>query len=115
MIHTRTQTDLGPDYCQECSASSGDWVIWPCEPSTWGFAVPVDAMRENYSIHVYQREGYETVVVNAGTPSVERVVPNLGESYAFDRVVWPRRVTVTVSPTGRSVRVWIDGVEVLQP
>lgn len=28
--HTRTATDQGPDYCEECSESARDWVKWPC-------------------------------------------------------------------------------------
>lgn len=31
--HTRTGTNLGPDYCAECSATLNDWVPWPC-PAT---------------------------------------------------------------------------------
>jgi hypothetical protein len=28
--HTRTTTDVGPDYCQQCSEREQDWVRWPC-------------------------------------------------------------------------------------
>ena len=28
--HTRTATELGPDYCYECSSAITDWVPWPC-------------------------------------------------------------------------------------
>ena len=43
---------------------------------------------------------------------VERIVPPAGERYAFDRIHYERRVQVSISPTGRSVRVWVDGNEV---
>lgn len=108
--HTRTQTDQGPDYCQECS--SRDWVIWPCEPAQSGDDMPVGAMRENYAITVGRFDTHETIIVSAGSPKVERIIPSAGEKYAFDRVTWARRVEVTVSPTGRTVRVWVDGKEV---
>lgn len=28
--HTRTSTDCGPDFCDECSRVVEDWVKWPC-------------------------------------------------------------------------------------
>lgn len=52
------------------------------------------------------------VTVQAGRKRVERIVPPAGEQYAFDVDIWPRTVNVYVSPTGRSVRVFVDGVEV---
>ena len=30
MTHTRTQTDCGPDFCDECSTAAQEWVRWPC-------------------------------------------------------------------------------------
>ena len=30
VTHTRSSTDAGPDYCDECSAAAGEWVKWPC-------------------------------------------------------------------------------------
>lgn len=38
----------------------------------------------------------------------ERIVPPAGEDYAFDRDV----VEVYASPTGRSIRLFVDGAEV---
>ena len=55
--------------------------------------------------------GTETLIVNAGRKTTTHVVPPAGEDYAFDRDDWTRRVELSVSPTGRSVRVWVDGVE----
>ncbi len=56
--------------------------------------------------------GYEGVIVRAGRRGVTHIVPPAGEKYAFDRQEWARRVEVSVSPTGRSVRVWVDGQEI---
>lgn len=56
--------------------------------------------------------GYHSLIVNAGPRGEERVVPPAGEQHAFTRQVWKRRVEICVSPTGRSVRVWVDGEEV---
>lgn len=109
--HTRTATELGPDYCWECSADARDWVMWPCEPSKLGDDGPVWVGRENYTIGVTRFGSHETIIVSAGDPKVERIVPLAGERYAFERVVWQRRVEVTVSPSGRA-RVWVDGREV---
>ena len=58
------------------------------------------------------REGAWGLTVTAGPLPPKRVVPPAGEDYAFDVVQWKRRVGVYVSPTGRSVRVWVDGVEI---
>lgn len=52
------------------------------------------------------------VVVKAGNRGVEHVVPPAGDEFAFDRQFWAREVEVYVSPTGRSVRVYVDGVEI---
>lgn len=67
-----------------------------------------DVMGENTGRHA----GYVLVIVKAGPRPAERVVPPAGEAYAFDAVRWARSVEVTVSPTGRSARVWVDGVEI---
>ncbi len=60
-------------------------------------------------------QGSEQVTVKAGVPKRRRIVPPAGPEHAFDVEDWPRRVTVYVSPTGRSVRVWVDGVEIPKP
>lgn len=57
-------------------------------------------------------DGYQILLVKAGNRGVRRVVPPAGEAHAFDTIEWSRDVEVAVSPKGRSVRVWVDGVEV---
>lgn len=56
--------------------------------------------------------GGRAVEIRAGRRQVERTVPPAGEDYAFDYQHWERCVTVYVSPTGRSVRVFVDGKEI---
>jgi len=56
--------------------------------------------------------GYVLVTIDAGPRPSERIVPPAGEDYAFDAARWARRVEVTVSPKGRSARVWVDGREI---
>lgn len=56
--------------------------------------------------------GREWIKVHAGPRGVERIVPPAGEAYAFDRDLWTREVEIYRSPTGRSIRVWVDGQEV---
>ena len=58
------------------------------------------------------RGDYHTAIVNAGRPKTVRVVPPAGEDYAFDRQDWPVEVQVSVSPTGRSVSVFVNGKKV---
>lgn len=60
-------------------------------------------------------DGAVSVEIQAGISETVRVVPPAGEEHAYDRVDWPHRVTVYVSPTGRSVRIWIDGDEIEVP
>lgn len=57
-------------------------------------------------------DGYVGLHVRAGKPKRVRVVPPAGEDYAFDRDDYPLIVEVSVSPTGRSARVWVNGAEV---
>lgn len=61
----------------------------------------------------FEFDGYAHLIVNCGTKKTERVVPPAGEKYAFDRDVWSHRVNISVSPTGRSVQVFVDGERVL--
>lgn len=51
----------------------------------------------------------------AGVKKTVRIVPPAGDRFAFDVDDWPHRFTVYVSPTGRSVRLWIDGDEIELP
>lgn len=60
-------------------------------------------------------DGARSLIVRAGRRKVRHVVPPAGDDYAFDVQEWEREVTVYVSPTGRSVRVWVDGKEVAGP
>lgn len=70
-----------------------------------------DVMGENMGAH----EGYVWVRIQAGPRPAERIVPPAGEDHAFSAARWARRVEVSVSPTGRSARVWVDGVEIPPP
>lgn len=65
-----------------------------------------------FDVSHYEHEGYRVLHVRAGNEGTKRIVPPAGERYAFDSQQWTRRVEVSVSPTGRSVRVWVDGQEV---
>ena len=58
------------------------------------------------------RGGWDVLKIGAQPTFVERIVPPAGEAHAFDVQHYRRNVEVYVSPTGRSVRVWVDGVEV---
>ena len=55
---------------------------------------------------------YQVVKIGAGKCITERVVPPAGETFAFNIDHWSRNVELYVSPTGRSVRVYVDGIEV---
>lgn len=61
------------------------------------------------------RGDYECVKVRTGRHSVERVIPPAGEAHAFDMHVWGDVIEVTVSPSGRSVQVWWNGVKIERP
>lgn len=57
--------------------------------------------------HVGKRyAGYVRVTVDAGPRGVEG---------PHDNPAWSRRLEVSVSPTGRSARVWVDGAEIPAP
>lgn len=59
--------------------------------------------------------GYQSVEVSAGYRRTRRVVPPAGKQHAFTVEEFARRVSVSVSPSGRSVRVFVDGHEVKLP
>jgi hypothetical protein len=59
-----------------------------------------------------RHDGAIGVEIRAGWRGMRRIVPPAGEDYAYDSPQWARRVTVHVSPTGRSVRVFVDGREI---
>jgi hypothetical protein len=52
---------------------------------------------------------YHNVTIDCGLPAYDRIVPPAGEDHAFDYPTYPNTVEVAVSPTGRSVRVWLNG------
>lgn len=56
--------------------------------------------------------GGRVVIVDAGPRGSTRIVPPGGDEYAYERDEWARRVEVSVSPAGRSVRIFVDGQEV---
>ena len=55
---------------------------------------------------------WECLKINVVPTRVERVVPPAGEAHAFDVQHYKRTLEIYVSPTGRSVRIYVDGVEV---
>lgn len=63
---------------------------------------------EHYDVSVAGWDFHRQVTVRAGIPVVERV--GTGE-HEHEQLRWPHTVNVSVSPTGRSVRVFVDGVE----
>lgn len=69
-------------------------------------------MYPRFSFSRVSWDGYEEVEMCAGYRGVERVEPPAGTPYAYEKTRWRRKVTVCVSPTQRSVRVFVDGVEV---
>lgn len=69
-------------------------------------------MSAAFHVEEYTFDGYHGIQVRAGYRRRERVVPPAGEAYAFEVDRWARTVEISVSPTGRSVRVWVDGEEV---
>jgi len=77
------------------------------DPATAG-----SGARRKFDASIAACAGYETFIVRAGYRGKERIVPPAGEDHAFEIERWARRVEVSVSPTGRSVRVWVDGKEV---
>jgi hypothetical protein len=68
-----------------------------------------DPVRQLAEVEHFTHDGALSLTVKAGRWRDERVVPPAGEEHAFTRRVWPHRVVVAVSPTGRSVRVWVNG------
>jgi hypothetical protein len=70
------------------------------------------AVGDQTSISIFSFRDYEVVHIRAGRRGKQRIVPPAGEDFAFDVDRWARRVEVQVSPTGRSVRVFVDGKEV---
>lgn len=102
----RRDSLTGDTFAHPLTDETGDVTGWTThcpEPDTR--RPPMDA-------RILTHEGYTVLKVDAGPLGVERVVPPAGEEHAFDRPLWRRQVEVSVSPAGRSVRVWVDGEEV---
>jgi hypothetical protein len=55
---------------------------------------------------------YSTLKVDVAPVGEEPLPPIPGEPGPRTRTVYRRRVEITVSPTGRSVRIYVDGVEI---
>ena len=55
---------------------------------------------------------YDIIKIGAGRCTLERIVPPAGERYAFTLATWATNVEITVSPTGRSVQVHVNGERV---
>lgn len=66
-------------------------------------------------VEEYTHDGYVGLTVKAGPRGRRRIVPPAGEDHAFWVEDHARRIEVSVSPTGRSVRVWVDGQQVSPP
>lgn len=58
-------------------------------------------------------DGRHVITVHAGKKTTKRIVPPAGEEHAFDVDHWARNVDIYVSAKGRSVRVCIDGLEII--
>jgi hypothetical protein len=58
------------------------------------------------------RGDYRTLHIDIEPTFSERVVPPAGEDYAFNVQHYRSSVEISVSPTGRSVQVFVDGVKV---
>lgn len=55
---------------------------------------------------------YQVLKIGVVDTEKERVVPPAGEDHAFTVQHHRRDVEITVSPTGRVVHVYVDGVQV---
>ena len=55
---------------------------------------------------------YQQIRIGAGECTSERIVPPAGDDYAFTVDTWSCNVEITVSPSGRSVQVFVDGERV---
>lgn len=69
-------------------------------------------MSGNLDTKLYEHEKGEFLIVRCGRHRTERVVPPAGEEFAFDSERWDHGVEIYVSPTGRSVQVYVDGEKV---
>ena len=58
----------------------------------------------------YEREGYFGATIGVGNDGILHHEWNASDPEAF--IKWRRRVEFSVSPTGRSVRIWVDGKEI---
>ena len=72
-------------------------------------ANPFSIRRYNFD---HRGERWQVLKVDIWPTWVEHIVPPAGEDHAFDFQHYKRRVEISVSPTGRSVRIWVDGKEI---
>lgn len=68
-------------------------------------------MGEKWDLRLISFRGYQEVEIVGGKRQTIHVVPPAGEKYAYDREDWSERITVTISPTGRSIRIYRNGQE----
>lgn len=73
---------------------------------------PADRLTVHRFTYEYRGGLYTAAHVMAGRCTTRRIVPPAGEDYAFDAQDWDTSVQVTVSPTGSSVQVYVDGEKV---
>jgi hypothetical protein len=78
-------------------------------------AMPIRRLDVRRARFPYRNGSYEDVVVRAGTFTEERIVPPAGEDHAFTFEHWSDRIEISVSPTGRSVQVFYNGVKIPRP
>ena len=62
---------------------------------------------------VHRGRRYRNLRIDCVPTVVERIVPPAGETYAWDYQHHRRSVEITISPTGRSIRIFVDGKEVV--
>ena len=70
---------------------------------------PFTIRRYNFD---HQGGRWQDLKVDICPTFVEHIVPPAGEDHAFFRQHYKRTVEISVSPTGRSVRIWVDGKEI---
>lgn len=65
--------------------------------------------RDHIDVHAFTYEDRAVAKIRAGHLGTERIVPPAGEDHAFTRDRWRHVIEINVSPTGRSVRLFVDG------
>jgi hypothetical protein len=70
-----------------------------------------DPFKVRWARFKHRGEMYQCLTINVLPVAVDRIVPEAGDQYAFEKIHYDRQIEVYVSPTGRSVRVFVDGIE----